>query len=231
MPGTRHTDREYEAQLGELRERLLAMTARVVEMISASILALAARDEELARRTIERDHRVNRDELEADELCLQILARRQPMASDLRFITRALKMVTDLERIGDLAVNVCERALDLAELPPLKPYRDIPRMAELAQGMIRDAIEAFVSGDSERAAAVLARDDEVDRLYESVYLEILSIMRREEGVLESGIHVQSVAKYLERIADHATNLAEEVIYLLKGRDVRHQGKLDPGSSP
>jgi phosphate transport system protein len=220
-----HTDREYESQLQELRERLVRMTSLVEVMISEAIQALVQRDANRARRCIDTDHRVNRDEMEIDQLCLVILARRQPMASDLRFITLAHKMVTDLERIGDLAVNVCERAIDLAGLAELKPYQDIPRMAALAESMIRDAMGAFVHGDAELAREVIGRDDEVDGLYDQVFADLLEIMRREDAALEAGIHVQSVAKYLERMADHATNLAEQVIFMLQGRDVRHAGKL------
>lgn len=221
-----HTDREYENQLTALRERLLLMTGRVEQMIADSVRALVRRDETLARETIDKDHQVNRDEMECDQMCLTLLARRQPMGSDLRFITLALKMVTDLERIGDLAVNICERVLDLMAFSQLKPYQDIPRMAERVQKMIREASDAFVNGNERLAEQVIAQDDEVDRLYEQVFAEILEIMRRDPGTLEPAIHVQSVIKYLERIADHATNLAEEVIYMLRGRDVRHPGKLN-----
>src|SRR3954452_6348093 len=149
--GKIHTDREYENELKKLRERLLKMAGRVEEMIADSVRALVDRDVALAKRTIDADHLVNRAEVETDELCLVILARRQPVASDLRFITLALKMVTDLERIGDLAVNICERAIDLGQEPPLKSCVDVPRMATLAQWMVRDAIDAFVAGDAERA--------------------------------------------------------------------------------
>lgn len=221
-----HTDREYENQLNELRDRLLIMAGRVEEMIGTSVRALVERDPELAKRTIETDHKVNRSEVETDELCLVILAKRQPMASDLRFITLALKMVTDLERIGDLAVNICERAIDLAKVPELAPWQDIPRMADITQSMVRDAIDAFVAGDVDKAQSVIARDNEVDELYTRVFLDILAIMRSDSDTVERGIHVQSVAKWLERMADHSTNLAEQVIFMVKGKDVRHMGKLE-----
>jgi phosphate transport system protein len=220
-----HTDREYENQLTVLRERLLLMTGRVEEMIADAVRALVSRNESLARDTIEKDHRVNRDEMECDQMCLTLLARRQPMGSDLRFITLALKMVTDLERIGDLAVNICERVIDLMAFAQLKPYSDIPLMADRVQKMIREASDAFVNGNESLAEQVIAQDDEVDRLYDQVFSEILEIMRRESSALEPAIHILSVIKYLERMADHATNLAEEVIYMLRGRDVRHPGKL------
>ena len=220
-----HTDSEYESQLKKLREGLLTMAGRVEEMIADSVRALVERDLDLARRTIEADHRVNRAEVETDELCLVILAKRQPVASDLRFVTLTLKMVTDLERIGDLAVNICERAIDLGELPPLKPWVDVPRMASIAQSMVRDAIDAFVEGDAARAQSVIDRDDELDELYIRVFRELLSAMLRDSSKVERGIHAQSIAKWLERMGDHATNLAEQVVFMIKGKDIRHMGRL------
>lgn len=225
MTKATHTDRTYEKELLDLRQRLLLMAGRVEDMIDRSVRALVERDSELARRTILADRRVDRDERELDDHCLVILAKRQPMASDLRFITLALKMVTDLERIGDLAVNVCERALDLNEEPPLKPYEDIPQMAGIVLSMVRGAIDAFVSSDAEGALAVIARDDEVDDLYHTIFRDLLALMTHDPGAVERGIHIQSVAKFLERIGDHSTNLAEQVVFMVQGRDVRHAGSL------
>lgn len=221
-----HTDREYESELKKLRERLLKMAGRVEEMIADSVRALVERDVVLARRTIEADHLVNRAEVETDELCLVILAKRQPVASDLRFVTLSLKMVTDLERIGDLAVNICERAIDLAEDEPLKPWVDVPRMAGIVEGMVRDAIDAFVAGDVARAQSVIDRDRSLDELYIRVFRELLSTMLNDASKVERGIHAQSVAKWLERMGDHATNLAEQVIFMVKGKDIRHMAKVD-----
>ena len=222
----RHTDREYEEKLRELRDGLLLMAGRVESMIGDAIQALCSRDGQLARATISADAAVNRSELEIDDLCMVALARWQPMASDLRFITFAMKMVTDLERIGDLAVNICERALDLAALPELpNPYVDIQQMGALAQGMVRDAIDAFVNSDPAAARAVIDRDDRIDDLYTRVFQDMLDIMGSDPALVHRGLHVQSVAKWLERIGDHATNLAEQVIFMLKGKDVRHEGKL------
>ncbi|MBN1945143.1 MAG: phosphate signaling complex protein PhoU [Bradymonadales bacterium] len=221
-----HTDREFEGELQELRNQLLEMAGRVESMIADSIRALVQRDSDLAVRTIEADNRVDRDELEADDLCLRILARRQPMASDLRFITLALKMVTDLERIGDLAVNICERAIDLNQEPNLKPYEDIPRMAGVVQSMVREAIDAFVTGDVRKARAVVERDDELDELYHRVFRDLLHLMMKDPSGLERGIHIQSVAKFLERMGDHGTNLAEQVVFMVKGKDIRHPGRLE-----
>lgn len=225
MPGRTHTDREYEARLSDVRERLCLMGGHVEEMISESIQAVVARDTAQAEAVIGRDSAVNRLEKETDDLCLQILARWQPMASDLRFVTLAMKMVTDLERIGDLAVNICERAVDLSHEPTLRPYQTIPRLAELARAMVHDAINAFVDGDAQAAQSVIARDDEVDALYARVFEEILELMREDPGKVQRGIHVQSIAKWLERMADHATNLAEEVVWLVRGQDIRHAGKI------
>jgi len=227
MTGRGHTDREYEGRLVELREALLEMAGRVEQMIGDSVDALVERDVQKARLTIAADAAVNRQELEVDELCLLILARWQPMASDLRFLTLALKMVTDLERIGDLAVNIAERVLDLSTEEPARPYVDIPRMAEITRSMIRDAIDAFVEADAEKAENVLARDDEVDELYTKVFRDVLEIMRESPSWMQQGIHIQSVAKWLERMADHGTNLAEQVVFYVKGRDIRHNHNKSP----
>jgi phosphate transport system protein len=135
-------------------------------------------------------------------------------------------MVTDLERIGDLAVNICERAIDLSALPQLEPWDDVPKMAALVQWMVRESIDAFVAGDADRARKVIDRDQEMDQLYTRVFRDILALMMEDSSTLERGIHVQSVAKWLERMGDHATNLAEEVIFMVKGKDIRHLGKLD-----
>lgn len=220
-----HTDREYDNQLRQVRDKLLLMAGHVEAMIANAIKALVERDVILARRTIENDHTVNRFEVETDELCLVILAKRQPMASDLRFITLALKMVTDLERIGDLAVNVCERAIDLSSEPPMRDYDDIVRTADLTQTMVRDAIDAFVHADDEKAQRVIDRDAEVDALYQETFRDLLRHMLADPQVIQRGIHLQSVAKWLERIADHSTNIAEQVVFMVKGKDIRHLGHL------
>jgi phosphate transport system protein len=225
-----HTDREYEAELKRLREQILYMGAKVEEMIALTMRALLDRDSDLARRMIEFDHVINRLEIDTDGLCLKILARRQPVASDLRFITSALKIVTDLERIGDLGVNIVERVLELNEEPPLKPYIDLPRMADEAQGMVHDALDAFVAGDADRARAVIARDQLVDAYYAQVFRELLTYMMEDPRTIFRATRVQSIAKYLERIGDHATNLAEMVVFMAERQDIRHRGKLDePGT--
>jgi phosphate transport system protein len=172
---------------------------------------------------MELDHQVNRLEMECDELCLRILARRQPVASDLRFIAMALKLVTDLERIGDLTVNICERVLELNQEPPLEPkYIALPAMAQAAQGMVRDALDAFVSGDVERARELmLERDNVVDAHYAHIFRELLTYMMENPRNIYRATRLQSIAKYLERVGDHATNLAEMIVFMQKGKDVRH----------
>lgn len=223
--GKRHTDREYEAELEAVRQQILHMAAHVESMIANATRALLQQDLDLARQTIGDDHKVNRLEVETDDLCLRILARRQPVASDLRFVTIALKMVTDIERIGDLAVDICERTLALRTKPPLAAYTVIERMAEISESMIRDAIDAFVNADPARAQDVVERDQQVDELYQSLCAEVVDVMRSDPKKVKRGIHVLSIAKFLERIGDHGTNLAEQVIFMVKGKDIRHVGKL------
>jgi phosphate transport system protein len=223
---TVHTDREYEAELNRLHEKILLLGAKVEEMIAGSIRALVERDSGLARRMIEFDHQINRLEVDTDELCLRILAKRQPVASDLRFITIALKLVTDLERIGDLGVNICERAIELGLEPALKPYVDLTRMAETAQGMVRDALDAFVAADAERARQVIDRDRIVDAYYAQAFRELLTYMLEDPHNIYRAIRAQAVAKYLERIGDHATNLAEMVVFMVMGKDIRHLGSME-----
>jgi phosphate transport system protein len=227
----KHTDREFESELGALRQRILLMAGRVEEMIALAMQALVESDPVLARATVRRDAQVNQDEVDIDEKCLLLLARWQPMASDLRFITHASKMVTDLERIGDLAVNICERVVDLSEAGFGGPFVKIPRMAEIAQEMLRSSVDAFVAGDPDKAETVVARDDEVDALYHEIFLGLLERMSLGTEPIFRCVAVQNIAKYLERIGDHSTNLAEQVIFVFRGRDVRHAGKLDPGGRP
>jgi phosphate transport system protein len=218
-----HTDREYEAELLNLREKLQLMGRSVEQMIGISMRALLERESGLAQKVIDTDAEIDTMEREIDERCLRLLARRQPVASDLRSITTALKLVTDLERIADLAVNIAERTLELNEEPPLKPYIDLPRMAAAAQGMVREALDAFVAGDPERARAVIARDNEVDAFNSQIFRELLTYMMEDPRNIARATRLQSIAKYLERIADHATNLAEMVVFMVKGKDIRHMG--------
>jgi phosphate transport system protein len=221
--GRLHTDRVYEQELQNLRDQILLMGAKVEQMLESSMKALIERDSDLAHKTMDSDGQIDQLEVDSDELCLRILARRQPVASDLRFLTIALKLVTDLERIGDLAVNICERVLELNEEPPLKPYVDLPKMSEAAQGMVRQALDAFVARDADRARAVVTRDNEVDAYYGQIFRELLTYMMEDPHNIYRATRIQSIAKYLERVGDHATNLAEEVVFMVKGKDIRHSG--------
>ena len=216
-----HTDREYESELRTLREQVLLMGAKVEEMIAASVRALVDRDTVSAKKTMLGDHQVNRMEVEIDDLCLRILAKRQPVASDLRFITIALKIVTDLERIGDITVNICERVIELNEEPPLKPYANLQMMADAAQAVVREALDCFVAQDSERATDVLDRDRVLDDIYGQLFRELLTYMMEDPRNIYRATRIQSIAKYLERIGDHAANLAEMVVFMVKGKDIRH----------
>lgn len=226
---TAHTDRGFEQELRTVRVSLLRMAGHVEHMIGQAGRALVERDAQLAREIIEQDQQVNRAEVEIDELCLRILAKRQPMASDLRFVTLAMKMVTDLERIADLAVNICERALQLRDAPVVV-HAEIPKMCTAVEGMVRAAIGAFVDRDVARARHVIESDDVVDQYYHRIFEDLLRRMQADPALLHEWIHVQSVAKWLERMGDHSTNLAELVIFMVEGRDVRHP-RLRPGGPP
>lgn len=226
-PGeTVHISRRYDQDLEQLRERILAMGGNLVGMIKETMRALLERDSPAARRMIAYDHEINRQEVMIDELSLNIIALRQPAARDLRFITLALKVSTDLERIGDLCVNIAERTLELNEEPQLKPYIDLPKMAEAAEGMIVDALEAFLRGDAELAAEVTRRDDYMDQLNSQVFRELLTFMMEDPKTITRATRLIFVGKNLERIADHATNIGEMVIFMVKGKDIRHMSTTE-----
>lgn len=214
-------DTTFEAEIVELRERLLTLGSLVEQAITSSVRALSERDSALAEQVIRDDRRINRLEIEIDDLCIRMLALRQPAASDLRFVTLALKVVTDLERIGDLAVNVAHRSRELNAEEPLRPYVDIPKLAEVAVGMLRSVLDAFVASDSVKARAVLVRDNDVDDRYRAIEAEVLELMTQDPAFISRAISSLFVAKHLERIADHATNVAEMVIFYVEGKDVRH----------
>ncbi|MBM2838321.1 MAG: PhoU family transcriptional regulator [Deltaproteobacteria bacterium] len=216
-----HTIKQFEEELRLIKEKVLRLGGLVEEGIANSIKALVERDTQLAERTIENDHVVNGLEVEIDELCLKVLALRQPAASDLRLITTAVKIITDLERIGDMAVNVCERVLELNEEAPLKPYIDIPRMAEAAQRMLKESLDAFVNGDTDLATKVLVEDDFVDDLNRQIFRELLTFMMEDPNTISRAMKILFISKYIERIADHATNIAEMVVFMVKGKVIRH----------
>ena len=218
-----HTDKTYDVQLESLRDKLLMLGGKVETEIASSMRALSERDSKLAEQVIAQDREVNRLEVEIDEACRRLLVLRQPAASDLRFITTALKIVVDLERIGDLAVNVAERALDLNQSPPLNPVHDLTKLAELCQKQVRAALDSFVDGDAEKAEAVIKQDALVDSIYHNLFNELLALMMEDPRNIRRANSLLFVAKHLERLGDHATNVAEMVIYMVRGTDVRHPG--------
>ena len=216
-----HTDRAYETQLSKLRSCLLEMGGLVEDQITQAIRSLTERDAVLARATVERDHTVNRLDVEIDELSMKLIALHQPAARDLRLITTALKITTDLERIGDLATHISERAIEMAAEPPIKPYVDIPRMADLASSMVHRSLDAFVREDVELALEVCSSDDTIDRMHDQLFRELLSFMTDDPQAISRTMRLLFVSKYLERIGDHATNIAEMVIFLVRGTSIRH----------
>lgn len=211
----------FDDELRNLKEKVLKMGLLVEAAIRDSIKSLVERDSDLAREVIKKDHQINALDVEIDEECIRLIALRQPKAGDLRFITTAMKITTDLERMGDLAEDICERAIELNEEPPLKPYIDIPRMAEIAQGMLIDVLDAFVRREPHIAYDVIKRDDEVDRLVVQVFNELLFFMIQDPKTVSRAVKITYIAKYLERIADHATNIAEMVVYMVEGKMIRH----------
>jgi phosphate transport system protein len=216
-----HMSRQFDSELKEIRVRLLEMGGTVELMIANSMRSLVERDSLLAEQTIALDAEVNAMEREIDEKCLHILAKRQPAARDLRFVTLALKIVTDLERIGDQCASIAGHALQLNCEAQLKPYIDLPRMAEAANNAVKDALDAFVRGDAQTAVRVCRDDYLVDELNEQLQRELLTFMMEDTAAVGRAMRINSISKYLERIADHATNIAEMVIFMVEGKDIRH----------
>ncbi|MGQ9560231.1 MAG: phosphate signaling complex protein PhoU [Candidatus Oleimicrobiaceae bacterium] len=214
-------ERHFHEQLQELRATLTQMASMVEEAIRKAVDALIERDKGLAQEVIVGDDTINDMEIAIDEQCLKLLALQQPMASDLRFVTSAIKINNDLERMGDHAVNIAERALLLCEEEQLKPLIDIPRMARLAQEMVRDSIGSFVLGDVHKARAICVRDDEVDNLDDQVFRELLTYMVAEPRTIARALHLIIISKNLERIADLSTNIAEEVIFIYEAHTIKH----------
>jgi phosphate transport system protein len=211
----------FDEELRLLKERVLRIGSLVETAIHDSVKSLVERDSELAKKVIERDPKINAIDVDIDEECIRLMALRQPKARDLRFITTAMKITTDLERIGDLAENIAERAIELNDEPQLKPYIDIPRMAEITEEMVRDSLDAFVRGCSRVPYEVIKKDYEVDNLNSQVFNELLFYMIQDPNTASRAIKISYISKYLERIADHATNIAEMVIYMCEGKIVRH----------
>jgi phosphate transport system protein len=217
----------FEIELQGLRNQLLTMGALVEDRVHRAIHALVHRREEEAHRIIAADKEINDLQMDIDDRCLRLLATQTPLAVDLRLITSAVKINADLERVGDQAVNIAESVLVLLPQPPLKPLIDLPRMAAIAEKMVRDALDAFVKKDAELAREVLRRDDEVDGLKDQLFRELLTYMMADPGTIQRALALILISRNLERIADHATNIAEDVIFISEAKDVRHhagQGK-------
>jgi len=216
-----HIYKVFDEELRELKEKILFEGSLVEKAVRNAIKALQSRDSELARRVIEDDDLINTKEVEIEEFCIKLLALRQPAAKDLRFITTAVKINYDLERMGDMAVNVCERVLDLNLEPQLKPYIDLPEMAEIAQMMVKESLEAFVREDVHLAWKVTNDDEKVDQLTEQIFRELLTYMSEDLKAISRSTRLLFIAKYLERLADHAVSIAELVIFLVEGKIIRH----------
>jgi phosphate transport system protein len=213
--------RQFDKQLDELKKKLIHMAALAETMIDQTIRELVTRDESVAEKVPRYEDELNRLQIEIDDEALRLLATQQPVANDLRFIMTATKINSELERIGDLAINITENVRILAHQPPLKPLIDIPRMAELARQMVRESLDAFVADDADAAQKVILTDDQVDALKDQVLRELLTYMMSDPKSIERALALILISRHLERIADHATNIAEGVIYMIQGRDVRH----------
>jgi len=216
-----HTDKVFDSELALLRDKLLEMGGKVEAALAGSVRALIERDSPLAEKVQIQDREINRLEVEIDEMCARTLALRQPAASDLRFITTALKIVVDLERMGDLAVNIAERAVELNQSPPPRPFHDLVTLADLSEAQLKKALDAFVEKDVRKAEEVMQGDDLLDALYQKLFNDLLTYMMEDARVIRRATNVMFAAKQLERFGDHAINLAEMVVYMVRGTDVRH----------
>ena len=216
----------FDQELAALKEKLLTMASKAEAAVNNAIKALVDRDDDLARSVKEEDNAIDRLEIEVDEMAIGLLSK-APLASDLRLITVAMKISHDLERVGDEATTISRRAVELSQEPQLKPYIDIPRMAKMALEMLGDALDAFVNANPEKARAVIPRDKEVDALNRQLHRELSSYMVEKPTTITRCLNLMVISKSLERIADHATNVAEEVVYLYEAKDIRHSGKGQP----
>jgi phosphate transport system protein len=224
--------RHFEGQLEQLKERLLTMGSLVEKAVHLSVESLNQRDESLATQVIaEIEPQVNELQLELDNFALRLLALQQPMAVDLRLITSAMKINSDLERMCDQAVNIAQRALSILSQPFLKVLIDVPRMAEITEQMVKDSLDAFVRRDSELARQVVLRDDEVDQFRDKVFGELIACMIKVPRCIQQFLDLILVSRSLERIADHATNIAEDVIYVVEGHDIRHHAEAKANANP
>ncbi|MFA5072767.1 MAG: phosphate signaling complex protein PhoU [Nitrospirota bacterium] len=212
---------QKETDLAKLKKAILKMGSAVEDAIGKSNKALVNRDCDLARAVIDGDVVINTFDVEIEEECIRFLALWQPTGSDLRFVTTAIKIITDLERMGDLAVDICERVVELCEEPPLKPYIDLPRMAEASQKMLKESLDAFLARDADLAIQVCTADDFVDDLTRQIFNDLLVYMLEDPKNISRAVRLSYITKYLERVADHATNIAEMVVYMVKGKVIRH----------
>lgn len=226
---TSHTNKDFEQELRALRDRLCAMGGRCEQQITRAMEALDERDVAMAKQVIEADHEIDKDEIDCDELAFQILATRQPVASDLRLITMSLKLVTDLERIGDLAAGIAKRAVELNPLPRLEPSVDLNPLAALVQKNLHAALDAFVAKNADQATAVIEADRNIDKLNASLFAELLAHVATDPASVTRVLPLTSVCKYLERIGDHVKNLAESVVYMVRATDVRHRPLPKPSN--
>jgi len=199
------------------------MASMIETAIANAVKSLIERDSDLARLVVQSDEQVDALELEIDKQCVDLLALRQPLAIDLRFITSSIKITNNLERMGDLAVNIAERVIPLSQEPQLKPLIDIPRMATITQTMVKDSIDAFVNRDTELARSVYERDSTVDAMNDQIFRELLTYMMQDPANITRAVHLILISRHLERIADHSTNIAEEVVYIVKAKVVKHRG--------
>lgn len=221
VPTGGRMERHFDEELRHLKHKLLEMADVAQEMISITIKSLVERREELTKEVFELEDRVNHYEVELEEECIRLLSTRQPVAKDLRLITATLKIITDLERVADQAVNIAELSVYLLKEPPLKPLIDIPHMATLAQRMLRNSLEAFVRHDATLAGEVCRDDDEVDRINDQIFRELLTYMMEDPKSITRAMDLILVSRNLERIADHATNIAEDVIFIEEGKNIKH----------
>jgi phosphate transport system protein len=228
MSEREHTSKLFEQQLRTLKDKLLLMGHHAEKMVAEAIQALVERRPTLAEDVIKSDDALDHLEMEIDNLCYQILALEQPVARDLRFIATALKIVRDIERIGDIAVNIAERARELIQEPVLRRLVDFPIMADAAQRIFKDSLDAFVNSDAELAEQVILADRSIDDLYENMFRELLTYMMEDTRYISRALKLIFIAKHLERVGDHSSNIAEMVIFLVRGQDIRHGTRLDRG---
>jgi len=229
MQERRHTSKQYEHQLRVLKEKLLLIGHKAEVAIADSTRALIERSPSLAQRVVDEDDQLDQLEIEIDDICFELLAREQPVASDLRFITTAMKIVRDIERIGDNGVNIARRALEIMHEPELKPIIDVPVAARAAQRILKESLDAFVHGDAEMAKQVIDGDKYIDDVCEQMLRELLTYMFEDPSTISRSLRLIFIARNLERVGDHAANIAEMVIFLVEGKDVRHRQAAKAGA--